>query len=275
MLPRAAGQSLAEFRRALRRARLAVDQRHADQRHQAAMAERRVEITPADDGMAHLYAFLPADGAQSRDEPAHRDRRSVLRSTMTAPSTSAAPTPSSISPVSNPMAPRPENRPYRSRWQLSTLLHFDDQPGELAGHGPIPAALARAIAADPTGTWRRLVTDEQRPAPRRRSHHLPSTGRAGRHIQARDRTCRFPHCHQPGHPHRDRPHSRLAARGPDRRPQPPTPLPAAPPRQTRGRLAGQTLPDDRHQRRGPAPPGRPTSRCLRATQPPIPDPPPF
>jgi len=37
---------------------------------------------------------------------------------------------------------------------LSTLLGLDEQPGELAGHGPIPAVLARRLAADPTGMFR-------------------------------------------------------------------------------------------------------------------------
>lgn len=40
---------------------------------------------------------------------------------------------------------------------LSTLLGLDDQPGDLAGYGPIDADTARRIAAD--GTWRRLLTD--------------------------------------------------------------------------------------------------------------------
>jgi hypothetical protein len=35
-----------------------------------------------------------------------------------------------------------------------------EQPGELDGHGTIPATLARALVADPTGTWRRLLTDD-------------------------------------------------------------------------------------------------------------------
>ncbi len=35
---------------------------------------------------------------------------------------------------------------------LSTLLGLDEQPGELAGSGPIPASVARRIAADQTGT---------------------------------------------------------------------------------------------------------------------------
>ncbi|HEU5265093.1 MAG TPA: DUF222 domain-containing protein, partial [Jatrophihabitans sp.] len=42
---------------------------------------------------------------------------------------------------------------------LSTLLGLDEQAGELRGHGPIPAVLARALAFDPTGTWRRILTD--------------------------------------------------------------------------------------------------------------------
>jgi uncharacterized protein DUF222 len=39
----------------------------------------------------------------------------------------------------------------------NTLLGLDDDPCELTGYGPIPAELARRIAAD--GTWRRLLTD--------------------------------------------------------------------------------------------------------------------
>jgi Domain of unknown function (DUF222) len=63
VLPGAGGQSLAEFKRAIRRARTAHDARAAEQRHQAAMQRRCVQVSPADDGMAHLYALLPADGA--------------------------------------------------------------------------------------------------------------------------------------------------------------------------------------------------------------------
>jgi hypothetical protein len=39
----------------------------------------------------------------------------------------------------------------------STLLGLDEDPAELSGYGPIPADMARRIAAD--GTWRRLLTD--------------------------------------------------------------------------------------------------------------------
>jgi hypothetical protein len=86
---------------------------------------------------------------------------------------------------------------------LSTLLGVDEQPGEIDGHGPIPADLARRLAADPSGTWRRLVTDEL--------GHLVDYGRTtyepptdlAQHVIARDRT--FPRRLRPhwrGDPHR-------------------------------------------------------------------------
>lgn len=39
----------------------------------------------------------------------------------------------------------------------TALLGANDTPGELAGYGPIPAAVARDLAA--AGTWRRILTD--------------------------------------------------------------------------------------------------------------------
>jgi hypothetical protein len=76
---------------------------------------------------------------------------------------------------------------------LPTLLGLAENPGQLAGYGPIPASVARALASD--GKWQRFITD-------------PQTGTLldfGRQIYeppqalvdfliARDRTCRFPGC---------------------------------------------------------------------------------
>src|SRR5207244_4506966 len=42
---------------------LAADPAAAEDRHQRAAADRRVVLTPAPDGMAELWALLPADGA--------------------------------------------------------------------------------------------------------------------------------------------------------------------------------------------------------------------
>ena len=64
------------------------------------------------------------------------------------------------------------------------------------GTGPIPASVARRIAADETGTWRRLVTDEMgRLLDYGRSTYRPPKDLA-EHVIARDRTCRFKNCNR-------------------------------------------------------------------------------
>ncbi|MFB9376978.1 hypothetical protein ACFFKU_02780 [Kineococcus gynurae] len=74
-----------------------------------------------------------------------------------------------------------------------TLLGLDDHPGEVAGIGPVPAALARALAAD--GDWRRILTD---PVSGEVLDVSPRVYRPGaalrRFVQTRDRTCTTPGC---------------------------------------------------------------------------------
>src|SRR5581483_2137124 len=78
---------------------------------------------------------------------------------------------------------------------LSTLLGLDDQPGELAGCGPVPPEVARRLAADPSGTWTRLVTDEVgQLVDYGRTVYRPPQDLTD-HVIARDRTCRGPGCH--------------------------------------------------------------------------------
>ena len=78
----------------------------------------------------------------------------------------------------------------------STLSGAEEEPGDLASYGPIPAGMAREAAAD--GVWRRLVTDPTTGAllDYGRSTYRPPTDLAD-FIRARDITCRFPSCRQP------------------------------------------------------------------------------
>jgi len=79
---------------------------------------------------------------------------------------------------------------------LPTLAGLADNPGELLGYGPIPAALARELAVG--GGWRRLVADPV-------TGHLLDYGTSvyrppqplADFIDARDRTCRIPGCARP------------------------------------------------------------------------------
>jgi hypothetical protein len=91
---------------------------------------------------------------------------------------------------------RPPRRPQiQVIVSASTLLHQDEEPGWLEHYGPIHADLARELAHDPTGNWRRLLTDPT-------TGHLLDYGRRTytppRHlhdyITARDGTCTFPTC---------------------------------------------------------------------------------
>jgi hypothetical protein len=179
---------------------LALDTREPDDRRRDAVAERRVVFTAREDGMAELWALLPAESA------------AALRAALTtrAEDFQAADRAAQRADPALEVRTADQRRadalvelalgggPVRARIQvsvaLSTLLALDQQPGELTGHGPIPAALARALAYDANGTWRRLLTDPtgQVLDYGRRTYRPPAP--LARLIQARDATCRFPGC---------------------------------------------------------------------------------
>jgi len=78
------------------------------------------------------------------------------------------------------------------------LLGLRDNPADLPGYGPLPANLARLLAAD--ADWQRFIQDPLTGAPL-------DLGRTRRHpdaalrrwIIARDKTCLFPDCYRPAH----------------------------------------------------------------------------
>ncbi len=203
VLPKATEQTLANFKTSVRRAVTTFAPARAEQQREQAMAERRVCITPREDGMAELWALLPAEGAaavsaaidalasaRSADDPRTADQRRA-----------DALVELGIAALHDPHLPRAQGmRPaVQVTIALSTLLGVDDQPGELAGQGPIPASVARRIAADPTGTWRRLVTDPTgRLLDYGTSTYRPPADLT-RFVTARDQTCTFPGCRRPAH----------------------------------------------------------------------------
>ena len=76
---------------------------------------------------------------------------------------------------------------------LPTLMGLAENPGELAGYGPIPASVAREIASD--ARWKRFITE---PITGNlldfgREHYQPPQALKD-FLVARDRTCRFPGC---------------------------------------------------------------------------------
>jgi Domain of unknown function (DUF222) len=203
VLEKAADQSLATFKRAVRRAVLAVAPKPAEERHEQAVTQRRVVRTPVAGGMSEIWMLLPDAGAATFmaaidalakrvgcDDERTADQRRADAAVQLALNTLHR-------SVSGELPREHGLRPsVQVTVALSTLLGLDEQPAELDGSGPIPASVARRIAADQTGTWRRLVTDEQ--------GHLLDYGRTTyrppkdltEHVIARDRTCRFRNCNR-------------------------------------------------------------------------------
>jgi hypothetical protein len=217
VLPSAGRQTTGQLRASLSRAVLAADPAAAEIRHQRAVADRLVTVRPLADGMAGLWALLPADGAAAlhtrldrlargaaADDPRPMDARradALLALTLT-----------DAPPAGDMAGPPPVPARVHVTVSAATALGFADEPAYLAGHGPVPASMARRLARH--GSWRRVRTDPDtgavtdvgrtRYTPSAaladlvRTRYTPSAALADL-VRTRDITCRFPGCRQPAH----------------------------------------------------------------------------
>ncbi|SDI88232.1 protein of unknown function [Frankineae bacterium MT45] len=205
VLGRVVEQTPQLFARSVRRAVLTHNQVTAEQQHKEVVAKRTVEHTPRPDGMAEIWALLPAEdaaavitavrtlaGHRSADDPRTADQRRA--DAFTQIFLDALTTPGQV-PTRHGQRPG-----VQVTVALTTLLGLDDLPGELAEHGPVPAAVARRVAADPTGTWRRLITDPTTGGllDYGRTRYTPPQDLTD-FVLARDQVCSFPTCAVPAH----------------------------------------------------------------------------
>jgi hypothetical protein len=217
VLPRAEDQTSTQFRRSVTRAIIAVDPRTADEAHRDAVADRRVSLIPAPNGMAILWALLPVaeamrlktaiwrlaytrrneqpdkiDGSECASTGGRGLRLDQLRADALIELGDRY--------LSEPSPPGARTRRLAPTVQvivsLSTLTGDSDEPGELAGYGPIPPQLARLIAAEPGGTWHRLVTDPVGRLIDLSTKRYRPPKRLADHVRARDQTCVFPSCNR-------------------------------------------------------------------------------
>jgi hypothetical protein len=174
---------------------------------------RRVSCYPESDGMATVIAILPAEDAQlvmksieafivkrNSDDSEESDKTSdwsLLSADMKRADALTSIAAQALASLADDV--RPHRRPFTVSVavDLPTLLGLAENPGQLAGYGPIPASVARRLAAD--ATWQRFISD-------------PTTGNLldfGREtylppqelvdfLLARDRVCRFPGCRRTG-----------------------------------------------------------------------------
>ncbi|WP_344252707.1 HNH endonuclease signature motif containing protein, partial [Pseudonocardia hydrocarbonoxydans] len=204
VLPRAPGQTWAQLDAALRRAITAIDPEGAADRHRAAKNERRVDVFAQDDGMATLWARMTAPDAAASfewltrlargmgaddDRSLDQRRADLLAAALTGKLVIRDPTADPV--MAAPVTP---GKPLITVLvPYSALTGADDAPGEITGYGPIPAQLARDIAAD--AVWKRLLVDPVSGAvlDHGRATYRPPAALADL-VRARDVTCRHPRC---------------------------------------------------------------------------------
>ncbi len=200
VLGRAARQTVGKLRRSLKRAVLRIDPESAADRVRKAHADRSLGWEPLPDGMAELRLITSAREVMAVYEAAEAVAQRHK---------AAGPPPGSDGwlPIDalradalvdlvagRTGAPRPAA--VNVTIDLHTLLGLQDNPGELAGYGPLPAPLARTLAAD--GKWRRMILDPQTGGLLDLGHtaYRPSQALA-RFVKTRDSTCIFPTCSRP------------------------------------------------------------------------------
>jgi hypothetical protein len=196
----AVGKTPEAFTKSLRAVVLTLASAGQAERHQRARKDRRVGVAHGEYGMSELFGYLPTEDAVTLDTVlnAMADVKHPGDGRTREQRRADALTQLALDKLNGTNADLPMQQGRRPTIQvtvaLSTLLGIDDQPGELDDHGPIPAELARKLAADPTGTWRRLITDNRS----RLVHYDQAKYKPPQdlidHVIARDVRCRFPGC---------------------------------------------------------------------------------
>ncbi|MEU6642994.1 DUF222 domain-containing protein [Saccharomonospora sp. NPDC046836] len=198
--PKVEGKGPQQVRRVAQYWATKIDPEAAARRAEHLRSERKIQLLHGEDGMSTLCADLPvavASAAYARvdqlaralrtaDEPRNLDqlRADVLADLLLGRTTTHSGMKADIHVYVD----------------LTTLAGLNDDPAQLAGHGPVPASVAREIAHDANSTWQRIVTDPLTGTPvdvGRQRYRPPAV--TDEFVRVRDRECRFPHCHRPAH----------------------------------------------------------------------------
>ncbi|OZM70960.1 HNH endonuclease [Amycolatopsis antarctica] len=198
MAGRLAGKNPTGIRRAVVRLVALIDPDGHAARAAKRRAERNVQLVHQDDGIATLAADLPVEVASAIYSRVDRIARTLrgkdeartleqLRADVLA----------ELCLGLRDAEPRAEVFVHVA---ATTLAGVDDDPAELAGHGPVPAWLARHLAAHPDSVLRKVVTDPVNGTVRDvgRTRYRPPAA-LDELVRVRDRECRAPGCHRPAH----------------------------------------------------------------------------
>ncbi|HKS49739.1 MAG TPA: DUF222 domain-containing protein [Amycolatopsis sp.] len=195
---RIAGRDPGSVRAIARRATHDVDPEGYAERAKKRRKDRKVRLIHENDTMASLWAYLPAEIAtavyaridtiarklKNKDEQRTLDelRADVFADLLLGKLGGFA----RILPQIFIHVP------------LGAALNVSDEGCELAGHGTIPADIARDIMQNPASVWRKVTCDPVSGAVLDvgRSRYRPPAA-LNDFVRVRDRECRFPGCHRP------------------------------------------------------------------------------
>lgn len=178
---------------------LEADPRHAQDRYEYAVKDRRVVTEPTDSGTANLLGL---------DLPPHRVAALSRKINHLARSLNTTGEPRTMDQLrADVYLDLLDGKSYESnsgggvhvQVDLDTLAGLSEHAGELNGYGPVIADIARQVATEQENAdWRYRITDPPTGRPlhdgtiRRRP-----TANQRRTVETRDQTCIFPGCRMP------------------------------------------------------------------------------
>jgi hypothetical protein len=212
-------RSYASIRDSVRRLVLSIDPALVRRRYTAALARRTVYHTEHPDGTTTITGrCLPKDtvaavfdylnrltaatqrSAQPRDRTADQVRADIFLDLLRGIDPTRPATDEPGTGATSSGRPAVGQGSVHLTVELTTLMHLNDRPGELAGFGPVIADIARQVAASlgSTPMWRFQVTHDGRLVHEGRLHYRPTADQKA-YVRARDQRCQAPGCRRPAH----------------------------------------------------------------------------
>ena len=199
-LERAPQQTTGQLDARIRRLVIQVDPDAAKTRYEEAVKDRRVVSEANPDGTANLRGL---------NLPAHRTGAVMRHINRLARAAKSADDPRTMDQIRadvllDLLAGKHNNQNRRSRGtvdiqvDLTTLAGLVENPGELAGYGPVIADIARQVTEEQSDSeWRYTVTNDEGQVIHNGTTRRRPTADQNRQVEAENPTCVFPGCRNP------------------------------------------------------------------------------